>query len=133
VLLFSPQKNAPPTAAVPPRKSVGVFPQDAITVKDLLQDNRSAFRSGGEGRVTFEIGFTSTPTGARIYYKKMIDDDYKDYPGLTDVQRAEFDLATTDFLFRRDGCKDPVKYRLDPYQGPDNPVLPVVFHNCKRR
>jgi hypothetical protein len=42
---------------------------------------------------------SSHPAGARISYKKLIDDDHRDLSGLTDVEKVSFELATWTFKF----------------------------------
>ena len=106
------------------------MPADAIAVHTVIGDNQAAYQLiAANGRAIFHARITSVPSDARIRYRKLIDDDYTDYSKTTDVPDAIFELATTLFAFEKDGCKDDVPVRINPYED-TNPYIVGKLH-CK--
>ncbi len=106
------------------------MPADAIAVHNVIGDNQAAYQLiAANGEAIFHARITSVPTGARIRYKKLIDDEYEDYSKPTDVPDATFELATTLFVFQKDGCKDDGPVRINPYED-THPVIVGKLH-CK--
>jgi hypothetical protein len=92
-------------------------PADAIAVHNVIGDNQAAYQLvAANGEAIFHARLTTVPTGARIRYKKLIDDEYEDYSKPTDVPDATFELATTLFVFHMDGCNDDGPVRINPYE-----------------
>ncbi len=99
------------------QRLLDTMPADAIAVHKVIEDNQAAYQLiAANGRAIFHARITSVPSGARIRYKKLIDDEYEDYSHPTDVEDAAFELATTLFIFQKDGCKDDGVVRINPYE-----------------
>jgi len=110
----------------------GEWPAIATELWQTIKEHIAAYiRVKSTGRITFDAVLLSFPPGARIRYKKVVDDGYFDYSSPTDVSRAEFELSRWDFIFIKDGCKDQ-PLRIDPYEEKE-PVTISVELNCKRR
>jgi hypothetical protein len=84
------------------------------------------------GRITFNAQLRSSPPGARIRYKKLVDPYFIDYSSPTDVSNAAFELATWDFEFHHVNCRDRPTLRIDPYEDA-RPNVYVIFHHCRKR
>lgn len=109
------------------------IPAVASAVWQTIKDNIAAYKFVKDnGRATFTATIESFPAGARIQYKKLIDDVYEDYSSPTDVRSATFELATWIFRFHKDGCKDEPVLRINPYQDAQ-PDISVEFLHCQRR
>jgi hypothetical protein len=99
------------------QRLLDTMPSDAIAVHSVIADNQAAYQViAANGQAIFHARITSVPAGARIRYKKLIDDDYEDYSKPTDVPDATFELATTLFIFQKEGCKNDGVVRINPYQ-----------------
>jgi hypothetical protein len=114
-----------------PKNISGAIPGVARDVKKVISDNKSAYKYiRDSGRITFDAQFTSTPTGAFVRYRKLIDSEYKDYGAPTNVPNVSLDLATWVFEFRKDNCSDTPQTRIiDPYED-THPNVSVEFRNC---
>jgi hypothetical protein len=125
------QHNRTNRANSVPRSS-GTHSPDVVAVRQVVGDNAAAYRDvKTSGRITFEAQLESTPPGAVVKYKKLIDEDYKDYANPTNITDATLELATWTFKFIKAGCTDqPVKV-IDPYQN-IHPDVTVYFSNCRR-
>jgi len=110
------------------------YPPAAVSVRKTMHDNEAAYKYVAKsGRVTFDARLSSVPTGAYVRYKKLIDNDFKDYSAPTDVPKVTLELATWIFEFRKDGCGEkPIIRRIDPYDDA-NPDISVEFSQCKQR
>lgn len=109
------------------------WPPDAIATDKLLSDNAAAYKYvKAAGRVTFSARLTSVPSGARIFYKKLVDSEYRDYSSPTDVSDASFELATWTFKFHKEECSDEPVETIDPYQD-SHPNISVEFLHCRGR
>jgi hypothetical protein len=120
----------------PPEDLTGTYPSSVRDVRSTISGNKAAYRLVKDtGRLTFPAVLTSHPTGAHILYKKLIDDDYSDYSGLTDV-KASFELATWNFIFRLEGCADEVR-QINPFNEVFDEQHPVEvtagFEHCRHR
>ena len=116
-----------------PENLSNTYPPSATAVRKVITDNSAAYKYVRDtGRITFDAELTSVPPGARIRYKKLIDDVYQDYSSPTDVPHATFELATWIFVFHKDGCTDEPAARIDPYED-TNPDISVEFNHCKGR
>ena len=115
----------------PSEQLSNTWPSAATAVWNLIRDNISAYKYiKDSGRITFNARITSFPTGARIQYKKLIDDVFQDYSSPTDVSNASFELATWIFKFHKDDCKDEPVLRINPYEDTD-PEISVEFMHCE--
>ena len=111
----------------------GALPTAAIAVLKVIKDNIAAYLYVEKsGRITFDAQLTSYPPGARISYRKAIDDEnsYIDYSMPTNIEKATFDLATWVFKFHKDGCADDQIRRIDPYEDTE-PNVSVEFNHCR--
>jgi len=127
------KKRNPAEPNAVPQNLAGTYPSSAKDVRGTISDNESAYRIVKEtGRITFDAELSSSPKGAHIFYKKLVDDSYSDYSGMTDIQKASFELATWNFKFHKDGCTDEPVWQLNPYQDTRRQVY-VEFVNCRRR
>lgn len=98
----------------------------------LIKENMKAYLTVKDtGRATFNARISSYPSGARIYYKQAINDQYLDYSSPTNVANATFDLAHWDFKFTKEGCTDEQLRHIDPYQENDPADISVEFLHCK--
>jgi hypothetical protein len=104
---------------------------DIIAVWQTIKDNIAAYLIVKSGRLTFRAQLSSYPPGARIQYKKMIDDKFVDYSSPTNVPSAAFELATWDFKFHKEECTDEPALHIDPYQESDPANISVEFLHCK--
>ena len=111
----------------------GTRSPDIIAVWQTIKDNIAAYLIVKSGRITFRAQLTSYPSGARIQYKKTVDDQFEDYSSPTDVSNASFELATWDFRFHKDGCPDDRALHIDPYQESEPVNVSVEFAHCKGR
>ena len=117
----------------PVERLKGTWPPAATAVSQVLKDNSAAYKYvKTSGRATFDARLTSRPAGARISYKKLVDDDYKDFSSPTNVPFATFELATWDFKFHKEGCEDEPVLRIDPYQD-THPDISVEFTHCRAK
>lgn len=134
MLLYVQLKKRTPTdqPASPPNFS-GTYPPSVIAVRTTIRDNGSAYKYiRDNGRLTFDVQLSSFPSGARISYKKLIDDQYQDYSSPTDVANASFELATWNFKFHKEGCTDEPVLQIDPYED-SHPRVSVEFRRCRGR
>jgi len=127
------KKRSPTGANTTLQTLAGTYPSSAKDVRGTISDNKSAYRIVKEtGRITFDATLSSYPVGAHILYKKLVDDSYSDYSGLTNVEKASFELATWNFKFHKEGCTDEPVWQLNPYEDTLRQVY-VEFVNCRRR
>ena len=137
-------KTRRPAPDAKPRNFAGTHPASVTAVQATIGNERGAFTFVRDTGVwTFEANLSSHPVGARISYKKLIDDDYKDLSGLTDVQRVSFELATLwTFKFHKDGCTDEPVREINPYgelhpsstqQSLEPLDVDVEFQKCRHR
>jgi hypothetical protein len=104
---------------------------DVTSVRKVIGDNVAVYQYVKEtGRVTFDLRLGSSPSGASVKYKKLIDVDYKDYGIPTDIPKVTLDLATWTFKFTRDGCSDSPVITIDPYGNSIHEVS-ATFRKCK--
>jgi hypothetical protein len=116
-----------------PHRSAGILPPLALSVQSVILDNIAALAYVRDNeRYTFDIQLTSIPPGAHIKVKKSIDQKYDEYPVPTDVPKATLELASWDFKFLKDGCKDPVYKPYDPYRDSVRKIV-ADFTHCKRK
>jgi hypothetical protein len=115
----------------PIEQLVNTWPPAALAVWGTIKDNLKAYKYVKDtNRITFSAQLMSYPTGARVSYKKVIDEDYRDYSSPTNVTNASFELATWIFKFHKDGCTDVPALRVDPYED-SQPVVSVEFMHCR--
>ena len=119
-----------------PENLSGTYPSSVKDTRSTMRDNRAAYRILKDtGRLTFPAVLTTHPTGAHIFYKKLIDDDYTDYSGVTDVQ-ASLELATWSFKFHLQGCTDEIR-QINPFNEVFDDQHPVEvtagFEHCRGR
>lgn len=104
---------------------------DVSAVWQTIKDNIAAYLFvKNNNRITFNAQIKSYPTGARIRYRKMIDNVYSDYSTPTDVPHAEFELATWELKFEKSGCKDAASH-IDPYQETEPVNISAELLHCK--
>jgi hypothetical protein len=107
------------------------WPPSALAVAYAIRDNRKAYEHVRDtGRIDFKARLISIPSGAHVFYKKLIDTEYLDYSSQTDVMDASFELATWLFKFHIDGCEDLVD-RISPYNDVEPVKIEVKFTKCR--
>jgi hypothetical protein len=115
------------------RNLAGTIPMAAVAVKKPIGDNAAAYRLVSDtGRITFDASISSYPDGAHIQYKMALEKDYLTYSSQTNVPHVSLELATWDFKFRSDRCRDDQYFTLDPYRDSDRRIS-VEFRDCKPR
>ena len=126
VLLYVQLKKRNPSDQ---QRGRGTYPPAATAVRKTIADNTAVYKYvSTTGRISFDARFSSVPTGATVKYKKVIEDDYKDYSAPTDVPKVTLELAAWQFLFHMDGCTDRPR-RIDPWND-TTPDISVEFGRC---
>jgi len=126
VLLYVQLKKRNPSDQ---QRGRGTYPPAATAVRKTIADNAAVYKYvSTTGRISFDARFSSVPTGATVKYKKVIEDDYKDYSAPTDVPKVTPELAAWQFLFHMDGCTDQPR-RIDPWND-TTPDISVEFGRC---
>lgn len=111
----------------------GTVPGNAKAVKSTLDDNASAYKIVQmTGRAVFHARFESTPSAATLYYRQAIDSEFGTWSKVTNIEDAEFPLATFVFKFHKDGCVDEPVRIVDPYYD-THPDLGIEFKRCDRK
>jgi hypothetical protein len=117
----------------PGERLANAWPPSAKNTSELLRNNASAYAYiESSNRITFDAKLTSIPSGARVSYKKMVDEEYVDYSSPTDVLHASFELATWTFKFHKEGCSDEPVQTINPYED-FHPNISVEFLHCRGR
>lgn len=115
----------------PSEQLSNTLPPAATAVWQLIKDNISAYKFiKSTGRITFSTRIASFPAGARISYKKLTDDEFRDYSSPTDVPNATFELATWIFKFHKEECTDEPVLRINPYED-NSPEISAEFMHCR--
>ncbi len=113
-----------------PNNINGTYPADAASVREVILDNAAAYRYVKDvERTTFDLRIVSHPAGAHVCYKKLVDVEYGSYSALTNLSDVSLELATWDFRFQKEGCKNEPVFRLDPYRD-NNRNVSVEFSGC---
>jgi hypothetical protein len=125
------QPRPPQQGHVEPRNLAGTVPIAAIAVKKTVGDNAGAYSYISEtGRTTFDASVSSHPDGAQIQYKMALESGYLTYSSQTNVPHISLELATWDFKFHSDRCRDEQYFTLDPYRDSERRIS-VEFKDCK--
>jgi hypothetical protein len=115
-----------------PENFSGTYPPDVIATRKTIADNKALYiYVATTERLTFDLEFHSRPKGARISYKKMLDESFTDYAEPTDVSHAAFDLAIWKFLFKKSECSDDQLVTINPYEEQKPVVVSVEFSHCR--
>ena len=119
----------------------GALSKLAGNLSSLLKKLAAACKYVGEtNRVTYSVSLSSSPPGARVSHKRIVDDDASYIPvgtptsevGASTPTEEQIDLARTCFRFVREKCETRIYGMVDPFERDlSKPVaINEVFHRC---